>query len=52
MESDKEKAIKEYLASLGRKGGRKRAETLTERQRQAIAKKGAEARWHKEGDKK
>lgn len=33
--------------SLGRRGGKKRAEALTPEQRSAIAKKAAEARWKK-----
>ena len=42
-------AISEYLATIGRKGGLKggkaRAEKLTPKRRQQIAKKAAEMRW-------
>lgn len=40
------KQEKELTASqMGRKGARKRAETLTKKQRSDIAKKAAKARW-------
>ena len=48
---DEKDAIKTAAAALGRKGGLKggkaRAEALTQKQRTAIAKKAAKARWHK-----
>lgn len=44
--------LKLAAAALGRKGGLKggkaRAKALTQKQRTAIAKKGAQARWHKQ----
>jgi hypothetical protein len=44
-------AISEYLAELGRKGGKKggkaRAEKLSAKRRKEIAKKAAKARWSK-----
>jgi hypothetical protein len=45
--------ISEYLATIGRKGGLKggkaRAEKLTQEQRSEIAKKAANTRWKKSG---
>jgi hypothetical protein len=42
--------VSAYLAEIGRKGGLKggkaRAETLSNRKRRAIARTAAEARWH------
>lgn len=38
---------KEYASKGGRKGGKARANALTERQRSEIARLGAEARWKK-----
>jgi hypothetical protein len=44
-------AISKYLAEIGRrgglKGGRARMDSLTSKQRKALAKKAAEARWAK-----
>ena len=37
----------EAAAELGRKGGRKRAESMTPERRAAIARKAAEKRWRK-----
>lgn len=46
--------ISQYLAEIGRKGGIKggkaRRDALSPKQRTAIAKKAAEARWAKKGD--
>jgi hypothetical protein len=39
------KAVREYLASLGRKGAKARAARLTADERQAIARKAANTRW-------
>jgi hypothetical protein len=40
--------LREYLAKLGRKGGKKAAESMTAAQRSARAKKAAATRWKKE----
>ncbi len=40
-------AIRNYLASLGRKGAKARAEKFSRKRRSAIAKKAAKARWSK-----
>jgi hypothetical protein len=40
--------IREYLSSLGRKGGKARLAKMTAEQRQAFAQKAAKARWEKE----
>lgn len=37
----------DYLRALGRKGGKKRAKTLTPERRAEIARKAAKARWDK-----
>ena len=37
------------LAEAGRKGARKRSETLTAERRSEIARKAAQARWNREG---
>lgn len=37
----------DYLRKLGRKGGKKRAKTLTPERRAEIARKAAKARWDK-----
>jgi len=37
----KDKVLSEYLRKLGKKGGKRRLETLTPEQRTAIAKKAA-----------
>jgi len=44
--------VSKVMASLGRKGGPARAESLTAEQRKEIAKKAAEARWGKKAAKK
>jgi hypothetical protein len=44
------KAVREYLAALGRKGGAERAKKLTATERRAIARKAALTRW--EGKRK
>jgi len=48
-ESDPAPSIKEYLASIGRKGGlkggRARADKLSSRRKKQIAQKAAKARW-------
>lgn len=48
-------AVREYMAALGRKGGKvsgaKRMDNLTDRQRREIALKAARARWKKRPDK-
>jgi len=41
------KAVKEYIASITRKGGKARAKALTAAQRRASARKAARARWGK-----
>jgi hypothetical protein len=43
-EIDKDKAAQE----LGRKGGKKRAESMTAERRAEIARKGASARWRRD----
>jgi len=45
------KKLNEAARALGRKGGKQRAKSLTPEQRREIARKGAEARWRKKGDK-
>jgi hypothetical protein len=40
--------VKEYLAKLGRRGGRATAKNLTPEQRKASARKAAQARWAKQ----
>lgn len=46
---ERKSAISQYLATIGRNGGKKggkaRAEILSKARRKAIAKKAAEARW-------
>jgi len=50
-EKPKRSAISEYLAEIGRKGGKKggkaRAEKLSPERRKEIAEKAAKARWTK-----
>ena len=41
------KAAREYLSSLGRKGGAARAKKLTPAQRKSQASKAAKVRWSK-----
>jgi len=41
------KALREYFAKFGRRGGKIRAKKLTAEQRTASAKKAAAARWSK-----
>lgn len=38
---------KQWVKKMGRKGGKQRAKNLSPRQRSAIARKAAKARWHK-----
>jgi hypothetical protein len=49
-------AVSEYMAHIGRRGGRKggkrRLQTMTPEQRSAVALKAARARWKKEKAKK
>jgi hypothetical protein len=45
------KEIKQYLAKLGKKGGRATAQKLTPEQRTASARKAAQARWAKQKGK-
>ena len=47
-EKKQPKAVIEYLAALGRKGGPARAKALTPAKRRAIARKAAQTRWRKE----
>lgn len=44
-------AVRRYLATLGRLGGRARAGKLTPAQRQAIARLGGLARWANEKER-
>ena len=44
--------IKEWYASLGRKGGPARAKALSPERRKEIAKKAIQARWEKDKKKK
>jgi len=44
----KKNTIREYLASLGRKGGKARLIKMTPEQRRAIARNAAKARWARE----
>jgi len=44
--------ISKYLAELGRKGGKARVKNQTPEQRRESARKAAQARWSKTGDKK
>jgi hypothetical protein len=39
-------AISQYLATIGIKGGKARAEALSSKRRKEIAKKAAQARWN------
>lgn len=48
MDKDMKKAIKDYMAEIGRKGGKKAGKKFTSEQ----AKKLANARWEKERKKK
>ena len=48
----KETEIRKYLAELGRRGGKKRAEQLSAKERSEIARKGAVARWAKRREAK
>ena len=41
------RAMKEYLTELGRKGGKARLTTMTQKQRSASAAKASAARWKK-----
>ena len=45
------KAMREYLAELGSKGGKKAAKSLTAAQRTARARKAAATRWRKKDAK-
>lgn len=51
MEKDNESKlpneVSSYLASLGRKGARARAEKLSAKKRREISRKAAHARWSK-----
>jgi hypothetical protein len=46
------KELSNYLAKLGSKGGRARAENLTVEQRREIGRKAAKARWAGKGKKR
>jgi len=39
--------VREYLSKLGKKGGKSRAQKLTEKQRSESARRAAQARWAK-----
>jgi phage gp16-like protein len=39
------KEISQYLAKLGKKGGKARMKTMSKEERSAVAKKAAAARW-------
>jgi hypothetical protein len=41
------KEAREYFAKFGRKGAKIRSEKMTPEQRQAVARKAAQARWAK-----
>jgi hypothetical protein len=47
VHSVKANPVKEYLAKLGRRGGKATAAKLTPEQRKASARKAAQARWAK-----
>ncbi len=51
MDKDNEpklpKGVSNYLASLGRKGAKARAEKLSRKERREISRKAARARWSK-----
>ena len=46
-QADEAPAKDEAAVALGRKGGKRRAETLTEERKKEIAQKAAKARWRK-----
>ena len=46
------KAVREYIATITRKGGLARAKRLTAEERSASARKAARARWRKHRPKK
>jgi hypothetical protein len=39
------KALSQYLATIGRRGGKKRAEKMTEERRRELAEQAAKRRW-------
>lgn len=43
--------LSRHLAKLGRKGGKARLQTMTEEEREASARKAAQARWAKRKQK-
>jgi hypothetical protein len=47
-----EQELKRYFSQLGRKGGKRSLETMTETERKERAKKAAAARWGKKPKKK
>jgi len=42
-----DKKLKQYLAEIGKKGGKRRLETMSDDQRREAARKAAKARWSK-----
>ena len=46
---DERETLSSAAAEMGRKGGKKRAESMSPERRSEIAKKAAEKRWNKEG---
>jgi hypothetical protein len=52
MKEPTQDEVRRVMASLGKKGGPARAESMTPERRKEIAAKGAEARWGKKGAKK
>lgn len=40
-----EDAVRKYMSDLGKKGGKKRHETLTPEEKSELGRKGAIARW-------
>jgi hypothetical protein len=45
----KDKKIAEYMASIGKKGGKRRLKTMTATQRTQQAARAAKARWARRG---
>jgi hypothetical protein len=45
-------SVREYLAKIGKKGGKARLKKMTAEQRKAVARKAAQARWAKAKDSK
>ena len=52
IEDERDEELSSAAAELGRKGGKKRAESMTPERRAAIARKAAKKRWSKQTKKK